>query len=357
VGGKVLVVGTHLDRVEANIFAGVAAQGFSLCVMAEDSTPHKQVLAQAGIEFKPLPCRGRVDLKAIRTVRRELQAGAYDIVHGLSNRAISNALLAALFLPVKRVAYRGTVGHISAFDPLSWLTYLNPTLDKIVCVSDAVRLYLEKKVSAAKLVTIRKGHRVEWYQRAPHRDLQRFGIPEDAFVVSCVANMRPVKGVPYLLDAVDALPDDSKAKLLLIGHIDAQSRRALTANRKHPGRIHAIGYLDSPHTLVSQADCFVMPSIEREGLPKALLEAMAVGVPAIGTNVGGIPEVISHNENGLVVPPKDARALAEALSTLERSSELRQVFAQKAEQTVRSTLSVDTSIEKTVSLYRELLRK
>jgi glycosyltransferase involved in cell wall biosynthesis len=349
---KVLVVGTHLDRVEANIFAGLAARGFSLSIMAEPTTPHVDVLNAAGIEYTPLSCRGRIDLKAVQLIRRKLRSGRYSIIHGLSNRGISNGLLAALGTSVKRVAYRGTVGHISFFDPLSWLTYLNPTLDKIVCVSDAVRLYLAQKVSPTKLITIRKGHRLEWYPRAAQRALHEFAIPEDAFVISCVANMRPVKGVPYLLDAVDALPSSSKAHLLLIGHIDSQSQRAITANRRHPERIHAIGFHAAPHTLVSQSDCFVMPSIDREGLPKALLEAMAVGVPAIGTNVGGIPEVIAHNESGLIVPPKDARAIADAITLLESSPEQRWRFARMAQDSVCSQLSVDRSIEQTAEMYR-----
>jgi glycosyltransferase involved in cell wall biosynthesis len=167
--------------------------------------------------------------------------------------------------------------------------------------------------------------------------------------------MRPVKGIPYLLDAVDALPSSSKAHLLLIGHVDAQAQRAMHANRRHPERIHAIGFHPAPYSLVSQSDCFVMPSVDREGLPKALLEAMSVGVAVVGTSVGGIPEVIVHNESGLVVPPRDAHSLANALTLLESSPEKRTLFSQRAEDAVRSRLSVDVSIQQTADLYSSLV--
>ncbi len=354
-GRSILVVGTELDRVEAHILAGVHEAGFDLKVRVVPTSPFLDVLQRAKIEFEPLVCRSRFDLRAMREIRRELTSGRFGVMHCLSNRSISNGAVAALGLPVKRVAYRGTVGHVSRWDPLSWLTYLNPGLDRIVCVSEAVRTYLSEMVTPEKLVTIHKGHDLAWYPRAQSRSLSEYGIPDNAFVIACVANMRPVKGVPFLLEAFDMLPSELRAHLLLVGKIDPSAARALAQGRRHPDRVHAIGFHASPSTLVSQSDCFVMPSIEREGLPKSLLEAMSVGVPCIATNVGGMPEVIFDGDNGLVVPPKSAEPIKTAIQRLAADRILAERLARAAVETIQGRLSVTQSISKTVHLYQELV--
>jgi glycosyltransferase involved in cell wall biosynthesis len=355
VGRSILVVGTELDRVEAHILAGVREAGFDLKVRVVPTSPFLDVLRQAAIDLEPLTCRSRLDFSAIRELRRELSSNRYGLIHCLSNRAISNGGIASLGFSVKRVAYRGTIGHVSRWDPLSWLTYLNPGLDRIVCVSEAVRTYLSQMVAVEKLITIHKGHDLTWYARAQSRTLGQYGIPDDAFVIACVANMRPVKGVPFLLEAFDMLPSDLHAHLLLIGKIDQSAAYALAQGRRHPERVHAIGFHPSPSELVSQSDCFVMPSIEREGLPKSLLEAMSVGVPCIATNVGGMPEVILDGDNGLVVPPKSAEPIKAAIQRLASDRALGERLARAAVETIQGRLSVTQSIKKTVHLYQELL--
>lgn len=355
-GRSILVVGTELDRVEAHILAGVREAGFDLKVRVVPTSPFLDVLREATIDFEPLTCRSRLDLYAIRELRRELSSDRFGVIHCLSNRTISNGGVAALGFPVKRVAYRGTIGHVSRWDPLSWLTYLSPGLDRIVCVSEAVRIYLSHLVSKDKLVTIHKGHDTTWYPRAHCRTLGEYGIPENAFVISCVANMRPVKGVPFLLEAFDMLPSDMQAHLLLIGKIDQSAARALAQGRRHPERVHAIGFHPSPSKLVSQCDCFVMPSTEREGLPKSLLEAMSVGVPCIATNVGGMPEVIVDGDNGLLVPAKGAEPITAAIQRLAADRTLAEHLAFTAVETIKGRLSVTHSIRKTVELYRELMQ-
>ncbi len=355
---KILVVGTDLDRCETFILRGVAQAGFSVHVMAHPSTPYAEQLREVGITTSAISFWGRIDPKAILAIRKEAIRGGYQIIHFLSARAVSNGLLATYGLPIKKVAYRGTIGHLSRIDPSSWLSFLNPQLDKIVCVSDAVRGYLETRVPSRKLVTIHKGHSLSWYRRAEVRDLSEYGVPKDkpAFVVSCVANMRPVKGVPFLLEAMDKLPSDINAHLILIGHIDSSARRALSEERMHPERIHAIGFHNAASTIVSQTDCFVLPSIEREGLPKALLEAMSVAVAPIATRVGGMPEVVEDEYNGLLVPPSDAPALAAAIERMARDSGQRERYAAAAYETIRTKFTVERSVEKTVHLYRGLLQ-
>src|SRR5690606_17850887 len=127
-------------------------------------------------------------------------------------RALSNGLLAVRPFPhVKVVAYRGIVGNVSLLSPVSWLRNLNPRIDRIVCVAEAIRRHfldlrlLGYRLPPEKFITIYKGHDPAWYRGSP-ADLTEFSIPPDAFVVGCVANMRPRKGVEVLVRAFGLLP-------------------------------------------------------------------------------------------------------------------------------------------------------
>jgi glycosyltransferase involved in cell wall biosynthesis len=353
---KILYIATDLDRCEANIILGVVQAGFDVHVVAQPDFRFKALLEQFGVTTLELPLSGRLDLSAILRLRTIFREGHFDVLHFLSARAVSNGLLASVGMRVKRLAYRGTIGHLSRLDPSAWLSFLSPQLDKIVCVSEAVKSYLLNRVAAHKLVVIYKGHDASWYPRAVSRDLKEFGIPPSAFVVACVANMRPVKGIPFLLDAVDLLPSGLNVHLLLIGKVDPSAQKALAAGRKLPGKIHAVGYHENSSLLVSQADCFVLPSVEREGLPKSLLEAMSIGVACIATRVGGMPEVVQDGENGLVVPPSDSAALAKAIERLIADPVERRVLGERARETIARVFTVERSIQETVELYREVLR-
>jgi glycosyltransferase involved in cell wall biosynthesis len=354
VKGRILVIGTELDWVEVNILAGVVRAGFDVHALLSPGSKRTSQLQSFGVEVSSLPCRGRIDPAAIIAIRKKLKTERYDVLHCFCNRTLSNALIASLGVTIKRVAYRGTVGHVSRFDPLAWLTYLSPLLDRIVCVSDAVRRFLCTMLPPDRLVTIYKGHDPAWYRRAEKRELASLGIPDDAFVVSCVANMRPVKGVPYLLEAMDLVAPDVNAHLILVGKADSSANRALSAGRRYPERIHAVGFRDDASVLVSQSDCFVLPSVDREGLPKALLEAMSVQVAPIATSVGGMPEVVVDGENGLLVPPRDATAIARAIERYARDVDLRLRMARAAQETIAGRLNIARSVECTVALYTEL---
>ena len=150
--------------------------------------------------------------------------GEYDIAHTYNNSGLTSALIASFGLSIKIVAYRGIVGNVNYFDPISWMRFLNPRIDRIICVCDAIRDYfLNMKPRFLRMprnrpVTIYKGHKLDWYQESP-KDLAEFGVPDNSFVVGCVANSRPRKGIEYLVEAIALLPKDINVCLLLVGHM------------------------------------------------------------------------------------------------------------------------------------------
>ncbi len=352
---KVLAIASEFDRCEAHMLASLTKLGVEVTAAIEPKQRFGAILENAGIPVRPLVCKGRVDPKAIMDLKRILRSESFDVVHAFSGRGLSNMLIASYGLPVKRVSYRGTMGHLSRWDPTSWLSYLNPGLHKIICVSHAVEGYLRGMgVSEDKTITIHKGHDLKWYEKEEAISLSEFGIPDGAFVVGCVANMRPVKGVDVLVRAMDYLPIPSPIHLLLVGEVRDDNISTMTSSSRLREQIHFTGYRAEATSIVARCNAFVMPSIKREGLPKALIEAMIKSIPPIVTNVGGMPEIVREGIEGLVVAPSDPRALADAIVKLFSDRSLCSQFAKAARQRIATSFDIEDTIVKTLAVYREL---
>jgi glycosyltransferase involved in cell wall biosynthesis len=115
-------------------------------------------------------------------------------------------------------------------------------------------------------------------------------------------------------------------------------------------RLHLLGLRDDIETLLRAADVFVQPS-RSEGLPLAVLEAMAVGLPVVASRVGGIPEAVRDGETGVLVPPSQPAALAEELRKLLESPERRLELARAGRRRVREAFSLEAMLEKYLALY------
>lgn len=354
---RVLVLATTLDRPEAAIFAGLKARGVDVHVVGTPLPEHRECLSTAGIPVTDYSFKNRFDLKGMRLIRRLTREYVPDIIYALSNRALSTTVISHFFQPVKIVAYRGTVGHISWWDPSSWFTYLNSRVDKTLCVSKAVESYLlQVGIPQRRLVTIYKGHDVAWYRgaTAPARD--SFGIPSDAFVVGCTAMMRSVKGIDDLLRAVSTLLDElPKLHLLLVGAVKDPPIQAEIDRFPDPSRIHLTGFRPDATDLARLADVAVMASKNREGFPKSMIESMSQGVPAIVTAVGGMTELVDNGNAGLIVPPSNPAALAAAIRTLYHDTALRERLGNAASQQIASAFNINQTISQVHAVFEELV--
>jgi len=357
---NVLCVTEHSDRPEAETFIGLRDEGVDVHVMCASKARQYPRLVAAGLRVTPLDIKSRFDKEALAALRAELVRQRYDVVHLYNNRTVLHGLLATRGHDVKIVVYRGIVGNVSPWSPLSWWRYLNPRVDRIVCVAEAIRQYflglrlLGWRLPPEKVVTIHKGHDLAWY-RDPPVDLTANGIPAEAFTVCCVANWRPRKGVEVLIQAFALLPADAGIHLVLAGDMQSAKLEKLVADHPYRERIHVLGMRQDAPALVAACDVAVLPALKREGLPKTVIEAMAYGVPAIVTNVGGSPELVTDGVNGLVVPPGDAEALAAAMLRLRQEPKLAEELGKRGRERIAREFSNRTTIERTAALYRNLV--
>ena len=358
---KALCITEDPDRPTTATFVGLRRAGVDVTVVCPPTAvQNRATLAAAGVRLLDLKVHGRLDRAGTRRLRDELVRGRYDVLHVFSNRPLESGIAAVRGLPVRLIAYRGIVGNVSSFSPVSWLRFLNPRIDRIVCVCNAVRDYFLAmrpkflRMPAERPVTIYKGHSLDWYTAKP-ANLTAVGIPAGAFVVVCVANYRPRKGIEVLVDALAALPRDWPVHLLLVGRMDAPRLKARIAASPVRERVHAPGHRDDAPTLVAACDVFVLPSVKREGLARSLIEAMAYGVAPVVTDCGGSPEVVVDGQCGLVVPVRDAAALARAIARLYEDAALRRRLGAAARARIGSDFRIERTIEQTLALYRELV--
>lgn len=361
---KVLFVGNydipeHNIRPEAEMIIGLRRRGLDIEVMTRADCWYARRMAGFGIRLHDYSPPAKFSLQALARIRRTLRAGRHDIIHLFNNKAIVAGVQAAWGLPVRVVTYRGQTGNISRFDPVAYLTHLSPRVDRIVCVAEAVRQSLLPELrDPRKAVTIYKGHDLAWYTGVQPADLGALGLPGGAFVVTCVANNRPRKGVPVLIEAAGRLPADSPAHVLMVGSgMDSPEIRRLVEASPQPGRLHACGHRDDVLSLVAASQATVLPAIKREGLPKTVIESMALGVPPIVTATGGSPELVEPGQSGLVVPPGDAAALAAAINELATDRQRAQAMGQRARERLAERFTLDASIDAHEKLYEELLRE
>ncbi|MFE7772955.1 glycosyltransferase [Streptomyces sp. NPDC057445] len=200
-----------------------------------------------------------------------------------------------------------------------------------------------------KIAVIHNGMEARDFRPAVPADLTT-----DLPVVLCVANLRSYKGHRYLLEAVGRMQQRGRpCTLALIG--EGPERVDLQRQADRLGiDVRLLGHRTDVSAFLARADVVALPSLE-EGLSNAVMEAMAVGRPVVATAVGGTPELL--RDRGVLVPPADAEALAQGLQWMltDRSAALR--LGNAARQWAMENLSVDTMVERHVSLYRKLLER
>ena len=361
-GCRVLCISSHLGSVnnvrpEAEWFCGLAKLGMDITVMTEEDSCYVDQMRAAGVEIIDFAPRRKFDPAAIRRIRHTLKTGSYRILHLFNNKAITNGTFASIGLPVKVIAYRGQTGNIKRYDPTCYLTHLNPRIDRITCVSEAVRQDLiANGVPPGKVITIYKGHDLGWYADTRTENLSNIGVPDGGFAIACVANNRPRKGVPVLIEAARYLPADSRVHFILVGNgMTSPQIRALVDASSLPGHFHLVGYRNDVLQLVASCDATVLPATKREGLPKTVIESMALGVAPVVTRTGGSPELVEDGVSGFVVEPNDPQGLASAMQKLADDPELARTMGERARARLADKFTLEQGVEAHRRLYLSLM--
>lgn len=359
---KILVISNYNDfhtvRPEAEIYLGLARKGFEIEVMTYGQSEYARRFRDAGIKVIDFHPQKKFSRKESLYIRQVLTEGKHDILQLFNSEAIVTGIRAAKGMDVKVVLYRGYTGNIHWYDPTAYLKFLHPRVDKVICNSKGVEELLHRQLFFRndKAVTINKGHRLDWYEAIEKIDLgKEYGIPEDAFVMACVANNRKMKGVPYLLKAFHHLPPGLPVHLLLLGRdMDSPSNLRIAESSAYAENIHFPGFIPDVLRTVSACDVFVLPSLFGESITKSVLEAMSLGLCPLITDIPGNLELVEEGKNGIVVPKKDSKALAHTILELAEDQEKCRTYGKASKQRIREVLNNERSIEGYARLYQSL---
>jgi glycosyltransferase involved in cell wall biosynthesis len=362
---RILYLTHNSDRGESAMMMGVRDAGMDVRVFANLESRYVKAMQAAGLAVTHISWKKKLDRKVLALIRRTVIEDKIDIIHTGNSRTTLHMVLATKplarkGLSPKLIAYLGVTGNVTWLSPLSWIRFLNPRIDRIVCVAEGVRQYLINvkflgfRLDPSKVVTIHKGHKLEWYRDEP-ADLSQFGIPGDAMVVTCASRLRPRKGLQELVAALGETDPARNIHLLFLGHEGNAELMAMVADLPHPDRVHFAGYrLDAP-AVTAASDVFCLPVLRGEGLSRAVIEAMAYGVTPLVTPVGGNTELVVDGECGLVMPAGDVKALARAIEQLYDHPESRQRFGAAARERIDRHFRSECTTEKTLKLYREVM--
>lgn len=344
-------------------------QGAEVFVVTADTRRRKE-LESYGIRFLEVNFKrsGSNPIHELRCVAR--LAALYreyrpDVIHHITLKA---ALLGSL--AAKLTGQRRVVNAISGFgynftdNRAGLLQAVVMGLIKVAFKSRHFSFILQnpddmKMVSRLQLVPEKHLHLI----KGSGIDLKRFAyhdaVEKERLQILFPARILRDKGVAELIEAASLLKKDWQGKIefILAGDCDKENLAVYPEEELRqqliPQYITWVGFQKEMYALYVQSDLVALPSY-REGLPKSLIEACAVGRPIVTTDVPGCRECVVPQHNGFLVPPKDGKALAEAIACLVRDKTLRKTFGENSRALAEKEFSIEHVIERTFDIYNNL---
>lgn len=334
---------------------GLASRGWRVLLACQ---PGSRLLDQArheGVEAHPVAMRGPADPFAVARLVALVRREGVDLVHTHSSIDAWLGGLAARLL--RRPVVRSR--HVSI--PIRRRANPVYTLlaDRVIASGRGVEeALLAAGVPRERIVSLPAGVDLARFSPQVSGEGVRKELGLGWPTIGCVAFFRASKGHLDLLEAFRSLLDDyPEARLLLVG--DGSGRAGVEAGVERLGLGRQVLFLgvrrDVPECLAAM-DVVVLASLRSEGVPQALLQAMAMERPVVGTGAGGIAEVLEDGVTGLLVPPGDPGSLARAIRRALRETEASRDRAARARTLVVSRYSSEAILDRVEALYRALLQ-
>jgi L-malate glycosyltransferase len=326
-----------------------------------------QELHDAGVRTHVIPEAERHPLSILRELRTYFRRNQVDVLH---THKYKDNILAALASVRHRVPYRVRTVH-GAPEPFAGLEAFKMSIygvldsvvnrwavDRLLAVSSALRKPLAARFGIDKVTCIHNA--LDLARIRVTTDLlnlrKELGLDQHDFVIGTMGRLHPVKGLEVFLRAARIISDHRKrAKFIIAG--DGPLRGQLQALAQHCGlarEVMFLGHRSDGNNILGLMDLFVLPSLS-EGIPLALLEALALARPVVATAVGGIPEVVEHEISGLLVTPGNYDDLAKACLTVMGDPTLAQGLGYAGRKRVEKAFSADVMAENVANVYRALV--
>lgn len=335
---------------------GLAERGIDSTLVCPPDAAIAGAAREQGTEVVTIACRGDLDLRFIWRLRELLVGRRPDLVHCHSRRG-------ADFLGGQAAAMAGIAAIVSrrVDNPESGLTasLRYRRFERIVAISAAIRsMLIDTGVDPRRIELIRSAVDVDRFARGWSREAfcSAFGVAPEARLVACAAQLIRRKGQRYLLEAAASLADAYPGlQVFLFGAgPDEQKLRARARDLGLGNVLRFEGFRDDLDDFLGVFDVIAHPALA-EGLGVIALKAAAAGVPVVAFDAGGLPEVVRHDRTGLLVPPGDSAALADALAAILDDSDRRERYARSARELARCEFTIEAMVDAHARLYEAVI--
>jgi glycosyltransferase involved in cell wall biosynthesis len=337
---------------------GVARRGHEVAIAAPRESRIFQEAPAYGVDAIAIPI-ARKSFGGLFAMAGLLRGRHFDVINTHSSTDSWLVAIATCCLSYAPPIVR--TRHISAPTPRNFATrwLYRRAAKRIVTTGERLRLQViaETGVGPGAVLSIPTGIDLDRFRpgRAP-QVREALGLPADGPVIGIVATLRSWKGHRYLLEAFAGLADRS-ARLVVVG--DGPQREALEAYAKElaiAARVHFAGNQADVVPWMRAFDVFCLPSTANEGVPQALMQAMACGVPVISTPVGSIAEIVQDGETGLIVAPENAAALRGAIERVLGDGSLRERLGAKAREAALQRFGEDHMVDRMLDVFTVVAR-
>lgn len=321
-----------------------------------------QTAQSYGLKSCKFKCKKPFDLNTVLQVRKYIFQNRINLIHTHGYKANFYGILGALNknIPCLATCHPWTETHynfrakVYTFLDKMWLRRMNT----VIAVSNEVKQQISNYGINSKIDVIINGINTGRFNGCKKNLIlyKKLGYNSSDIIIGTIGRLIPEKGYHFLINSTKSLCSKlSNLKILFIG--DGPLRTQLEAqvlNLKLNNCVKFLGVREDIPELLSLIDIFVLTSIS-EGTPMALLEAMAASKPIVTTSVGAIPQIIHHKVNGLLIPPRDTKALTSAIEYLITHPEEASRMATAAQQMILNKYSSKHMAEQYIQHYERLI--
>ena len=355
------------ERVFLQLAKGLKDR-FEIVVAAVPGGEFEQSIRQLGTSFYAVDLGRRFSLKPVLQIRDIILSHRVSLLHSQGVRADFFARIAGKITGVRHIVCTIAM-PVEGFDvgPLRKKTYqffdrlTERWVARFIVVSDSLKRTLieGRGIPAQRVVRIYNGIELDQYRPVLEQVNVRnqWGIPQEVSLIGAIGRMVWQKGFEYLIECIPEIvrtyPD---TKILIVGDGPLlDGLKALSGRLGVEKNIIFTGFQSDIKEILSAFDLLVVPSL-LEGFPMVTLEAMAMAKPIIATNIDGITEQITNEENGILVPPRDPDALAKAVIRVLADKEGGKTMGLAAREKVEQEFSVEKMVAETEKIYMSLLK-
>jgi len=336
------------------------ARGHESVICCQPGSGIGKECKRRNLPFFSVTMSSDIHIKGAYAIKKRLAEKPFDIIHSHNPRALAMGFILKCLrvsLPhiyTRRIDFPLKSGIFSKYK-------YSRGADSIIAVSSAVKKsLLACGIDEKKITVIHGGIEKERFACGNHSSSLKdeFSIPDNSFIIGAVSHLSPHKGHSYLIRAMEGVCK-KKAEAFLIIAGEGPLRDELTEMSRKMGlreNIIFTGFRNDIETVIPQFDVLVHPTIEGEGSPSAIKEAMLSGVPVIASDIAPIKEIINNGNDGILIPSRNCDEIEKAIINIIDNRALRGTLSSQALKKAEKEFGIDESVSKTEALYYQVLK-